>query len=92
MISIHYIIGQISPNLFKVNVATLQSATYRSCMMLNEVSSLWFIENLQIPFKLILSTSFLYSNFLYLKQWYVKFLQYQWGWVLNDVQQHVIKY
>jgi hypothetical protein len=54
MISIHYIIEQISPNLFEVDIATPQSATYRSSMMLNEVSSLWFIENLQIPFKLIL--------------------------------------
>jgi hypothetical protein len=58
MISIHYVIGQISPNLFKVDATTLQSATYRSSMMLNEVSSLWFIENPQIPFKLILSTFF----------------------------------
>jgi hypothetical protein len=48
-----YVIGQISPNLFKVDATTLQSATYRSSMILNEVSSLWFIENLQIPFKLI---------------------------------------
>jgi hypothetical protein len=37
--SIHYIIGQISPNLFKVDATTLQSVTYRSSMMLNEVSS-----------------------------------------------------
>jgi hypothetical protein len=59
MISIHFVIGQISPNLFKVDATTLQSATYRSSMMLNEVSSLWFIKNLQIPFKLILFT-FLY--------------------------------
>jgi hypothetical protein len=55
MISIHYVIRQVSPNLFKVDVTTLQRATNRSSMMLNEVSSLWFIENLQIPFKLILS-------------------------------------
>jgi hypothetical protein len=55
MISIHYVIGQIFPNLFKVDATTLQRATYRTSMMLNEVSSLWFIENLQIPFKLILS-------------------------------------
>jgi hypothetical protein len=27
MISIHYIIGQISPNLFKVDATTLQRAT-----------------------------------------------------------------
>jgi hypothetical protein len=40
MISIHYVIEQISPNLFKVDAATLQSATYRSFMILNEVSSL----------------------------------------------------
>jgi hypothetical protein len=35
MISIHYIIGQISPNLFKVD-ATIKVQS----MMLNEVSSL----------------------------------------------------
>jgi hypothetical protein len=58
MISIHYVKRQISPNLFKVDATTLQSATYRSSMILNEVSSLWFIENLQIPFKLILSIFF----------------------------------
>jgi hypothetical protein len=58
MISIHFVIGQISPNLFKVDATTLQRATYRSSMTLNEVSSLWFIENLQIPFKLILSIFF----------------------------------
>jgi hypothetical protein len=40
MTSIHYIIGQISANVFKVDATTLQSATYRSSMMLNEVSSL----------------------------------------------------
>jgi hypothetical protein len=28
MISIHYIIGQISPNLFKVDATTFQSAIY----------------------------------------------------------------
>jgi hypothetical protein len=39
MISIHYVIGQISPNLFKVDAITLQRETYRSSMMLNEVSS-----------------------------------------------------
>jgi hypothetical protein len=33
--SICYVIGQISPNLFKVDVTT-----YRSSMLLNEVSSL----------------------------------------------------
>jgi hypothetical protein len=38
MISIHYVIGQISPNLFKVDATTFQSATYRSSMILNEVS------------------------------------------------------
>jgi hypothetical protein len=27
---------------------------------------------------------FLYFN-LFLKHWYVKFLQYQWGWVLNVI-------
>jgi hypothetical protein len=90
MIFIHYVIGQISPNLLKVDATTLQKATYRSSMMLNEVSSLWFIENLQIPFKLILSTFFYILTFFF-KHWYVKFLQYQWGWILNDVQQHVIK-
>jgi hypothetical protein len=58
MIYIHYVIGQISPNLFKVDATTLQSATYRSSMMLNEIPSLWFIENLHIPFKLILSIFF----------------------------------
>jgi hypothetical protein len=58
MISIRYVIGQISPNLFKVDATTLQRPTYRSSMMSNEVSSLWFIENLQIPFKLILSIFF----------------------------------
>jgi hypothetical protein len=58
MISIHYVIGQISPNLFQVDATTLQRATYRSFVILNEVSSLWFIENLQIPFKLILSIFF----------------------------------
>jgi hypothetical protein len=58
MISIHYVMGQISPNLFKVDATTLHIATYRSSMMLNEVSSLWFIENLRSPFKLILSTFF----------------------------------
>jgi hypothetical protein len=58
MISIHYVTWQISPNLFKVDATTRQSATYGSFMMLNEVSSLWFIENLQIPFKLILSIFF----------------------------------
>jgi hypothetical protein len=63
MISIHYVIGQISPNLFKVDATTLQRATYRSSMMLNEVSSLWFIENLQIPFKLILSIFFYILTF-----------------------------
>ena len=50
MIFIPYIIGQIFPNLFNNS----QIASYRSSMMLNKVSSLWFIENLQIPFKLIL--------------------------------------
>jgi hypothetical protein len=90
MISIHYVGGQISPNLFKVDATTLQSATYRSAMMLNEVASFWFIENLQIPFKLILSM-FFYILIIF-ELWYIKFFQYQWEWVLNDVQQHVIKY
>jgi hypothetical protein len=58
MISIHYGIGQISPNLFKVDAKTLQSATYRSFVILNEVSNLWYIESLQIPFKFILSILF----------------------------------
>jgi hypothetical protein len=40
MISIHYVIGQISPNLFKVDATTLRRTTYGSSMMLNEVSSL----------------------------------------------------
>jgi hypothetical protein len=60
MIYIHFVIGQISPNLSKVDATTLQRTTYRSSMMLNEVSSLWFIENLQIPFKLIILTIFIY--------------------------------
>jgi hypothetical protein len=64
MISIHYVTWQISPNLFKVDATTHQSATYGSSMMLNEVSSLWFIETLQIPFKLILSTFFYILIFL----------------------------
>jgi hypothetical protein len=64
MIFIQYIIGQISPNLFKVDATTLQRETYRSSIMLNEVSSLWFIENLQIPFKLILSIFFNILTFL----------------------------
>jgi hypothetical protein len=34
MIYIHYVIGQISPNLFKVDATTLQRATYKSSMML----------------------------------------------------------
>jgi hypothetical protein len=63
MISIHYVIGQISPNLFKVDATTLQRATYRSSMMLNEVSSLWYLENLQIPFKLMLSIFLLFLTF-----------------------------
>jgi hypothetical protein len=58
MISIHYVIGQISPNLFKVDATTFQSATYWSSMILNEVSSLGFIKNRQIPFKVILSIVF----------------------------------
>jgi hypothetical protein len=40
MISIHYVIRQISPNLFKVDATTFQRATCRSSMMLIEVSSL----------------------------------------------------
>jgi hypothetical protein len=64
MISIRFVIGQISPNLFKVDARTLYNATYRSSMMLNEVSSLWFIENLQIPFKLILSIFFFIFIFI----------------------------
>jgi hypothetical protein len=63
MISIHYILGLISPNLFKVDATILQRATYRSSIMLNEVSSLWFTENLQIPFKLILSIFFYILTF-----------------------------
>jgi hypothetical protein len=63
MIFIHYVIGQISPNLLKVDATTLQRATYISSMILNEVSSLWFIENLQIPFKLILSIFFYILTF-----------------------------
>jgi hypothetical protein len=42
MISIHYVKRQISPNLFKVDATTLQSATYRSSMILNEVSKAVF--------------------------------------------------
>jgi hypothetical protein len=63
MISIHYVLGQISPNLFKVDATTIQRATYRSSIMLNEVSSLRFIGNLQIPLKLILSIFFYILTF-----------------------------
>jgi hypothetical protein len=89
-IIIHYLIEQISPNLFKVDATTLQRATYKSSMMLNEVSSLWFIENLQIPFKLMLSI-FLYI-LTFFKALVCQIFTIPMGWVLNDVQQHVIKY
>jgi hypothetical protein len=58
MISIHYVIGQMSSNLFKVDATTFQSTTYWSSLILNEVSSLGFIKNHQIPFKIILSIVF----------------------------------
>jgi hypothetical protein len=58
MISICYIIGQISPNLFKVDATTLKSATYRSSMMLNEILQILFFD---LAFDLLRIFKF-YSN------------------------------
>jgi len=63
MICINCVIGQISSNLFKVDATMDQIATYRSSITINEISNLWFIKDLQIPFKLILSTFFSIYHF-----------------------------
>jgi len=58
MICIECLIKQISSNLFKVDATTSQIATYRSYMIVDGISSLWFMKDLQIQFKWISSTFF----------------------------------
>jgi len=52
MMGISCVIGQISSNLFKIDATIFQIPTYRSSMIVNEISSLWFIKNFQIPLTL----------------------------------------
>jgi len=60
MIGINCVLPQISSNLFKVDATTIQIVAYGSSMIVNDISSLWFTKELQIPFKLKLSTFFSY--------------------------------
>jgi len=64
MICINCILQQISLNLFKIHATTTQTRTYRSSMIIVDISSLCFNKNLLIPFKLKLSTfSFVFNSF-----------------------------